>query len=165
MYSYPESGVLYAKTRGASMWLRMAPKTTYASWEEWSASRRSAGSWAKESHTNRQSSNFVCFTNKSIQQQTKRIGDLHCCGPAMSSLGLDLGVGNIPSNAAAVFGSIAMNGDEISEGQYAVSTSNRNFEGRQGRGGRTLLASPLTAAACAVTGAVADPRTVSEDKR
>jgi 3-isopropylmalate/(R)-2-methylmalate dehydratase large subunit len=53
---------------------------------------------------------------------------------------------------------IAMNGDQLSPGQYAVSTSNRNFEGRQGRGGRTLLASPLTAAAAAVTGRVVDPR-------
>ncbi|HET6439869.1 MAG TPA: 3-isopropylmalate dehydratase large subunit [Anaeromyxobacter sp.] len=53
---------------------------------------------------------------------------------------------------------IAMNGDNLSPGQYCVSTSNRNFEGRQGAGGRTLLASPLTAAAAAVAGAVADPR-------
>jgi len=53
---------------------------------------------------------------------------------------------------------IAMNGDEIEAGQYAVSTSNRNFEGRQGKGGRTLLASPLTAAAAAVTGKVIDVR-------
>jgi 3-isopropylmalate/(R)-2-methylmalate dehydratase large subunit len=53
---------------------------------------------------------------------------------------------------------IAMNGDQLSPGQYAVSTSNRNFEGRQGRGGRTLLASPLTAAAAAVAGQVVDPR-------
>jgi 3-isopropylmalate/(R)-2-methylmalate dehydratase large subunit len=53
---------------------------------------------------------------------------------------------------------IAMNGDEISSGQYCVSTSNRNFEGRQGKGGRTLLAGPLTAAASAVAGAVADVR-------
>jgi 3-isopropylmalate/(R)-2-methylmalate dehydratase large subunit len=53
---------------------------------------------------------------------------------------------------------IAMNGDRVSAGQYAVSTSNRNFEGRQGPGGRTFLASPLTAAASAVRGAVADPR-------
>jgi 3-isopropylmalate/(R)-2-methylmalate dehydratase large subunit len=53
---------------------------------------------------------------------------------------------------------IAMNGDDIRAGQYCVSTSNRNFEGRQGAGGRTLLASPLTAAAAAVAGAVADPR-------
>ena len=53
---------------------------------------------------------------------------------------------------------IAMNGDELSPGQYAVSTSNRNFEGRQGRGGRTFLASPLTAAASAVRGRVTDPR-------
>jgi 3-isopropylmalate/(R)-2-methylmalate dehydratase large subunit len=55
---------------------------------------------------------------------------------------------------------IAMNGDQLSPGQYAVSTSNRNFEGRQGRGGRTFLASPLTAAAAAVTGKVVDPRTL-----
>jgi len=53
---------------------------------------------------------------------------------------------------------IAMNGDQLRPGQYAVSTSNRNFEGRQGQGGRTFLASPLTAAASAVAGAVADPR-------
>ncbi len=53
---------------------------------------------------------------------------------------------------------IAMNGDQLTPGQYAVSTSNRNFEGRQGPGGRTFLASPLTAAASAVAGAIADPR-------
>jgi 3-isopropylmalate/(R)-2-methylmalate dehydratase large subunit len=55
---------------------------------------------------------------------------------------------------------IAMNGDQLEPGQYAVSTSNRNFEGRQGKGGRTFLASPLTAAAAAVTGVVSDPRTL-----
>jgi 3-isopropylmalate/(R)-2-methylmalate dehydratase large subunit len=55
---------------------------------------------------------------------------------------------------------IAMNGDQLEPGQYAVSTSNRNFEGRQGKGGRTFLASPLTAAATAVAGVVADPRGV-----
>ena len=53
---------------------------------------------------------------------------------------------------------IAMNGDLVGPGQLAVSTSNRNFEGRQGKGARTLLASPLTAAACAVMGVVTDPR-------
>ncbi|KAA3657178.1 MAG: 3-isopropylmalate dehydratase large subunit, partial [Chloroflexi bacterium] len=56
---------------------------------------------------------------------------------------------------------IAMNGDQLEPGQYAVSTSNRNFEGRQGKGGRTFLASPLTAAATAVTGVVTDVRTLS----
>ncbi|MCL4396070.1 MAG: 3-isopropylmalate dehydratase large subunit, partial [Chloroflexi bacterium] len=56
---------------------------------------------------------------------------------------------------------IAMNGDELKPGQYCLSTSNRNFEGRQGKGGRTFLASPLTAAASALAGAVADPRTLS----
>ena len=55
---------------------------------------------------------------------------------------------------------IAMNGDQLQPGQYAVSTSNRNFEGRQGKDGRTFLASPLTAAASALAGCVADPRTV-----
>ena len=53
---------------------------------------------------------------------------------------------------------LAMNDDKIPAGKYAVSTSNRNFEGRQGPGSRTLLASPLTAAAAAVTGVVTDPR-------
>ena len=53
---------------------------------------------------------------------------------------------------------IAMNGDELRPGQYAVSTSNRNFEGRQGKGGRTFLASPLTAAATALAGTIADAR-------
>ena len=55
---------------------------------------------------------------------------------------------------------IAMNGDQLEPGQYAVSTSNRNFEGRQGSGGRTFLASPLTAAAAAVTGRITDVRTL-----
>ncbi len=53
---------------------------------------------------------------------------------------------------------LAMNEDKIPAGKYAVSTSNRNFEGRQGPGARTLLASPLTAAAAAITGRVTDPR-------
>jgi 3-isopropylmalate/(R)-2-methylmalate dehydratase large subunit len=53
---------------------------------------------------------------------------------------------------------IAMNGDQLEPGKYAVSTSNRNFEGRQGKGARTFLASPLTAAASAVTGRISDPR-------
>jgi len=53
---------------------------------------------------------------------------------------------------------IAMNGDQLQPGQYCLSTSNRNFEGRQGRDGRTFLASPLTAAASALRGAIADPR-------
>ncbi|HEY5781662.1 MAG TPA: 3-isopropylmalate dehydratase large subunit [Lysobacter sp.] len=53
---------------------------------------------------------------------------------------------------------IAMNGDIVGPGQLAVSTSNRNFEGRQGKGARTVLASPLTAAACAVAGEITDPR-------
>ena len=55
---------------------------------------------------------------------------------------------------------LAMNDDKIPAGKYAVSTSNRNFEGRQGPGSRTLLASPLTAAAEAITGVITDPRTL-----
>ena len=55
---------------------------------------------------------------------------------------------------------IAMNGDQLEPGEYGISTSNRNFQGRQGKGGRSFLASPLTAAASAVTGVITDPRTV-----
>jgi 3-isopropylmalate/(R)-2-methylmalate dehydratase large subunit len=51
-----------------------------------------------------------------------------------------------------------MNGDTVSNGQLCVSTSNRNFEGRQGVGARTVLASPMTAAASAISGRIADPR-------
>lgn len=58
---------------------------------------------------------------------------------------------------------IAMNGDQLEPGQYAVSTSNRNFVGRQGKGGRTFLASPVTAAATAVTGKITDARTILEE--
>jgi 3-isopropylmalate/(R)-2-methylmalate dehydratase large subunit len=53
---------------------------------------------------------------------------------------------------------LGMNGDTVAAGQYSISTSNRNFEGRQGKGARTLLVSPLTAAASAVKGRIADPR-------
>jgi 3-isopropylmalate/(R)-2-methylmalate dehydratase large subunit len=53
---------------------------------------------------------------------------------------------------------LGMNGDTVAKGAYCVSTSNRNFEGRQGVGARTLLASPITAAASAIQGRVADPR-------
>jgi 3-isopropylmalate/(R)-2-methylmalate dehydratase large subunit len=56
---------------------------------------------------------------------------------------------------------LGMNGDVVGRGQYVISTSNRNFEGRQGAGARTLLASPLTAAASAVRGRVTDPRELS----
>lgn len=57
---------------------------------------------------------------------------------------------------------LAMNDDKVPSGKYAVSTSNRNFEGRQGPGSRTLLASPLVAAAAAVTGVITDPRELIE---
>ncbi|MBQ6747127.1 MAG: 3-isopropylmalate dehydratase large subunit [Bacteroidaceae bacterium] len=55
---------------------------------------------------------------------------------------------------------LAMNDDKIPVGKYSVSTSNRNFEGRQGPGSRTILASPLVAAAAAITGVLTDPRTI-----
>jgi 3-isopropylmalate/(R)-2-methylmalate dehydratase large subunit len=55
---------------------------------------------------------------------------------------------------------IGMNGDLVPSGKLSVSTSNRNFEGRQGTGARTILASPLTAAAAALTGVVTDPRSL-----
>ena len=76
------------------------------------------------------------------------------------------GLDRIFTEAGAVWGEpgcslcIAMNGDRLQPGQYAVSTSNRNFEGRQGRGGRTFLASPLTAAAAAISGQITDVRTL-----
>jgi 3-isopropylmalate/(R)-2-methylmalate dehydratase large subunit len=53
---------------------------------------------------------------------------------------------------------LGMNGDTVPNGKLSVSTSNRNFEGRQGAGARTILASPITAAASAIRGRVADPR-------
>jgi 3-isopropylmalate/(R)-2-methylmalate dehydratase large subunit len=55
---------------------------------------------------------------------------------------------------------LAMNGDQLEPGQYGISTSNRNYEGRQGKGGRTFLASPLSAAAAAITGEITDVRTL-----
>jgi 3-isopropylmalate/(R)-2-methylmalate dehydratase large subunit len=60
---------------------------------------------------------------------------------------------------------LAMNEDKIPQGKYAVSTSNRNFEGRQGPGARTLLASPLTAAAAAITGKISDPREFMDEEK
>jgi 3-isopropylmalate/(R)-2-methylmalate dehydratase large subunit len=58
---------------------------------------------------------------------------------------------------------LGMNEDKLKAGQYSVSTSNRNFEGRQGKGGRTMLASPLTAAASGINGKVTDIRTMIWD--
>ena len=58
---------------------------------------------------------------------------------------------------------LAMNEDKVPPGKYTIATSNRNFEGRQGPGARTILASPATAAAAAVTGVITDPRTLLEN--
>jgi 3-isopropylmalate/(R)-2-methylmalate dehydratase large subunit len=58
---------------------------------------------------------------------------------------------------------IAMNGDTVAPGALAISTSNRNFEGRQGKGARTILASPATAAASAIAGVLTDPRTLLQE--
>ena len=55
---------------------------------------------------------------------------------------------------------LAMNDDKVPAGKYSLSTSNRNFEGRQGPGARTILCSPLVAAAAAITGVITDPRTL-----
>jgi 3-isopropylmalate/(R)-2-methylmalate dehydratase large subunit len=60
---------------------------------------------------------------------------------------------------------IAMNGDFVAPGKLAVSTSNRNFEGRQGKGARTILASPATAAASAIAGVLTDPRTFTQPQQ
>ena len=57
---------------------------------------------------------------------------------------------------------LAMNEDKVPAGKYAIATSNRNFEGRQGPGARTILASPATVAAAAITGVITDPRTFLE---
>ncbi len=57
---------------------------------------------------------------------------------------------------------LGMNGDIAQPGELVVSTSNRNFKGRQGQGSRSILASPLTAAACAISGQVSDPRPMME---
>jgi len=59
---------------------------------------------------------------------------------------------------------LGMNGDIIQEKQICISTSNRNFEGRQGKGGRTMLASPITAAAAAISGVVVAPRKIQTKK-
>ena len=58
---------------------------------------------------------------------------------------------------------LGMNGDIAKPGELVISTSNRNFEGRQGKGVRTVLASPATAAASAVAGVVADPRACQQE--
>ena len=76
-------------------------------------------------------------------------------GYKLTEIGRVLGLEKYSSVSSAC---LAMNDDKIPAGKYAVSTSNRNFEGRQGPGARTLLASPLVAAAAAVTGVVTDPR-------
>jgi 3-isopropylmalate/(R)-2-methylmalate dehydratase large subunit len=64
----------------------------------------------------------------------------------------------IPLRQPGCSACLAMNEDKVPAGKYSVSTSNRNFEGRQGPGARTILASPITAAACAIKGAIADVR-------
>ena len=68
------------------------------------------------------------------------------------------GLDKVLAEAGFAMACLAMNDDKVPAGKLAVSTSNRNFEGRQGPGSRTILASPLTAAAAAVTGVITDPR-------
>ncbi len=84
-------------------------------------------------------------------QQVKRAAEQQ----GLADIFLDAGAEWRESGCSMCLG---MNGDTVGVGKYSVSTSNRNFEGRQGPGARTLLASPYTAAACAVRGCVADPR-------
>lgn len=86
-----------------------------------------------------------------------RNGIIHVVGPEQ---GLDkvLEAAGFEIRQPGCSACLAMNDDKVPAGKYCVSTSNRNFEGRQGPGARTLLASPLTAAAAAVTGCVTDPR-------
>lgn len=85
--------------------------------------------------------------SKQVEKQAKEEGLLE----ALAEAGFEL---RQPGCSAC----LAMNDDKVPEGKYAVSTSNRNFEGRQGPGSRTFLASPITAAAAAVTGVITDPR-------
>lgn len=85
--------------------------------------------------------------SKAVEQQIQKEGLHH----TLEAAGMKL---RQPGCSAC----LAMNEDKIPSGKYAVATSNRNFEGRQGPGARTLLASPLTAAAAAITGVISDPR-------
>src|SRR3569833_1515393 len=84
-------------------------------------------------------------------QQVKKLAEAECLDKAFIEAGAEWR----ESGCSMCLG---MNGDLVGKGQYSVSTSNRNFEGRQGVGARTLLASPLTAAACAIRGRITDPR-------
>jgi 3-isopropylmalate/(R)-2-methylmalate dehydratase large subunit len=84
--------------------------------------------------------------SKAVEKQAEKEGLVHILNEAGFSF-------RQPGCSAC----LAMNDDKVPSGKYSVSTSNRNFEGRQGPGARTLLASPLVAAAAAVTGVITNP--------
>lgn len=108
---------------------------------------RAVAGFVKGKHKAEQVTAWIVPGSKQVEKQAKEEGIVEILEQAGFRL-------RQPGCSAC----LAMNDDKIPAGKYAVSTSNRNFEGRQGPGARTLLASPLTAAAAAITGTITDPR-------